>query len=148
MRILLRHFSCHNLTRRTINADDIPIAEISAVAGLGPVERFPAFNCVEHCQEDTSGIGYGLCYELMIILLAQSERHIRLFRNGRNQALRIPRDFELEGDEAIIRKEGDRLIVEPIRKGRLLALLASLDPLDEPFPDVDEDRPPLGDVAL
>ncbi len=80
--------------------------------------------------------------------MATSERHVRLFRNGRNQALRIPREFELEGEEALIRKEGDRLIVEPIRKGRLLALLASLEPLDEPFPDVDEDLPPLDDVAL
>lgn len=66
-----------------------------------------------------------------------SERHVRLFRNGRNQALRIPREFELEGDEAIIRKEGDRLIVEPVRKGGLIALLATLQPLDEPFPDID-----------
>ncbi len=71
-----------------------------------------------------------------------------MFRNGRNQALRIPREFELEGDEAIIRKEGDRLIVEPIRKGRLLALLTTLEPLDEPFPDVDEDLPVADDVGL
>jgi antitoxin VapB len=77
-----------------------------------------------------------------------SERLVRLFRNGRNQALRIPREFELEGEEAIIHKEGDRLIVEPIRKGRLLALLASLDPLTEPFPDIDDDLPPLDDVQL
>ncbi len=76
------------------------------------------------------------------------ERHVRLFRNGRNQALRIPREFELEGEEAIIRKEGDRLIVEPVRKGKLLALLATLDPLTEPFPDIDEDLPPLDDVQL
>jgi antitoxin VapB len=80
--------------------------------------------------------------------MAQPERHVRLFRNGRNQALRIPREFELEGEEAILRKEGDRLIVEPVRKGRLLALLATLEPLDEPFPDVDEDLPPLDDVTL
>ncbi len=80
--------------------------------------------------------------------MTQSERHVRLFRNGRNQALRIPREFELEGNEAIIRKEGDRLIVEPIRKGRLLALLSTLDALDESFPDVEEDLPPLDDVAL
>jgi tRNA(fMet)-specific endonuclease VapC len=33
-----------------------------------------------------------------------------LFRNGRNQAIRIPREFELPGDEAIIRKEGARLV--------------------------------------
>ncbi len=77
--------------------------------------------------------------------MATPERHVRLFRNGRNQALRIPREFELEGDEAIIRKEGDRLIVEPVRKGRLLALLDKLDSIEEPFPDVDEDLPPLDD---
>lgn len=76
------------------------------------------------------------------------ERHVRLFRNGRNQALRIPREFELEGDEALVRKEGDRLIVEPVRKGRLLTLLAGLEPLGEALPDVDEDLPPLDDVAL
>ena len=79
----------------------------------------------------------------------QSERHVRLFRNGRNQAIRIPREFELEGDEAIIHKEeGDRLIVEPVRKGRLLALLATLEPLDETFPDMDEALLPLDDVEL
>ena len=80
--------------------------------------------------------------------MSNPERHVRLFRNGRNQALRIPREFELEGDEALIHKEGDRLIVEPIRKGRLLALLASLSPLTEPFPDIDDDLPPLDDVQL
>ena len=78
----------------------------------------------------------------------QSERHVRLFRNGRNQALRIPREFELEGDEAIIHKEGDRLIVEPVRKGKLLALLATLEPIEETFPDVDETLLPLDDVEL
>ena len=80
--------------------------------------------------------------------MSTSERHLRLFRNGRNQALRIPREFELEGEEAIIHKEGDRLIVEPIRKGKLLALLASLDSLTEPFPDIDDDLPPLDDVQI
>ncbi len=45
----------------------------------------------------------------------QLVRHVRLFRNGRNQAVRIPRDFEIDGNEAIIRKEGNRLIFEPGR---------------------------------
>jgi antitoxin VapB len=78
----------------------------------------------------------------------EAERHVRLFRNGRNQALRIPREFELEGDEAILRKDGDRLIVEPIRKGRLLALLATLPELEEDFPNLDESLRPLDDVEL
>jgi antitoxin VapB len=81
-------------------------------------------------------------------MTTDAERHVRLFRNGRNQALRIPREFEIEGDEAILRKEGDRLIVEPVRKGRLLALLNSLEPLDEPFPDVDEDLPAHDEIGL
>lgn len=80
--------------------------------------------------------------------MTTAERHVRLFRNGRNQALRIPREFELAGDEAILRKEGDRLIIEPVRKGRLLALLASMEPLTDPFPDVDDDLAPLEDAGL
>jgi antitoxin VapB len=80
--------------------------------------------------------------------MKEAERRVRLFRNGRNQALRIPRELELEGEEAILRKEGDRLVVEPVRKGRLLALLATLEPLDETLPDVDEDLAPLDDEEL
>ena len=40
------------------------------------------------------------------------ERHVKLFRNGRNQAVRIPREFEPPGEDAIVRREGARLIVE------------------------------------
>ena len=80
--------------------------------------------------------------------LPSSERRVRLFRNGRNQAVRIPRDFELEGDEAILRKDGDQLILQPVETGRLLAVLARLKPLQEEFPDIDEGLPPLDDVAL
>ena len=48
-------------------------------------------------------------------------RHARLFRNGRNQALRIPREFELEADEVIIYREDDRLVVEPVPRAPTLA---------------------------
>lgn len=68
-------------------------------------------------------------------------RHVRLFRNGRNQALRIPREFELPGEDAIIHKEGDRLIVEAAPPQNLLALLDRLRMLDEDFPLI-EDQPP------
>jgi len=63
------------------------------------------------------------------------QRHVRLFRNGLNQALRIPREFELEGNEAIIRKDGGRLIIEPVPKNSLLELLATWKPMDEDFPE-------------
>lgn len=76
------------------------------------------------------------------------ERHVKLFRNGRNQALRIPKELELEGNEAIIRKEGNMLIIEPVRKTHLLALLDSWNTLEEEFPDVDEGLPPADDISL
>lgn len=69
---------------------------------------------------------------------AVTERHASLFRNGRNQAVRIPREFELEGTEVLIRKEGDRLILTPLRKNRLLNLLASWTPLEEDLPEVED----------
>lgn len=70
-----------------------------------------------------------------------AERHVRLFKNGRNQALRIPREFELPGNEAILHKEGDRLIIEPVQHRSLRALLATWAPLEEDFPKI-EDLPP------
>ena len=66
------------------------------------------------------------------------ERHVKLFKNGRNQAVRIPREFELPGNEAIMRKDGDRLIIEPAQPTSLLAVLARLAPLDETFPPIAE----------
>jgi antitoxin VapB len=65
-----------------------------------------------------------------------AERHVKLFKNGRNQAVRIPREFELPGEDAVMRKEGDRLIIEPAPPKSLLAVLATLPPLDEAFPPI------------
>ncbi|MQC17638.1 MAG: AbrB/MazE/SpoVT family DNA-binding domain-containing protein [Chloroflexi bacterium] len=68
-------------------------------------------------------------------------RRVRLFRNGRNQAIRIPRDMELPGDEAVIYQQDGRLIIEPVTPASLLALLATWEPIDEEFPEI-EDSPP------
>lgn len=70
-----------------------------------------------------------------------AERRVRLFKNGRSQAVRIPREFELPGKEAIMRKEGERLIIEPAQPKSLLALLATLEPLDEEMPQIDDHLP-------
>ncbi|MBS0642164.1 MAG: AbrB/MazE/SpoVT family DNA-binding domain-containing protein [Proteobacteria bacterium] len=70
-----------------------------------------------------------------------AERHVKLFRNGRNQAVRIPREFELPGEDAVMRKEGDRLIIEPAPAHSLLSLLATLEPLDDAFPEIVDPAP-------
>ena len=72
-----------------------------------------------------------------------TERRARLFRNGRNQAVRIPREFELPGQEVVIRKDGARLILEPVKKFNNIAeLLASWETIeDEEFPEIED--PPV-----
>ncbi|MBA4035186.1 MAG: AbrB/MazE/SpoVT family DNA-binding domain-containing protein [Bradyrhizobium sp.] len=73
-------------------------------------------------------------------------RHVRLFRNGRNQAVRIPVEFELPGNEAIIHREGERLVIEPIRKRGLVALLKTMKPIEPGIPEIDDAVPKPEDV--
>lgn len=74
----------------------------------------------------------------------RTTRRVHLFRNGRNQAVRIPREFELPGEEAILHKESTgRLILEPVRPMNLRQILDSWTPLEEKdsLPEI-EDRVP------
>ena len=84
-------------------------------------------------------------------------RAVKLFRNGANQAVRIPKEFELPGVDALIHREGNRLIIElakpKLEKGSAAALLAVLDelaklgPCEDDFPDIgDEGLLPLDDI--
>jgi len=73
-------------------------------------------------------------------------REVKLFRNNRSQAVRIPVEFELPGDRVLIHREGNKLIIEPVsRPTNLVELLAQwrqeppLSPEDQ-FPDI-EDMP-------
>lgn len=72
-------------------------------------------------------------------------RTASLFRNGRSQAVRIPKEFEFEGDEVLIsRDDTGKLTIEPVRKKpTLLEVLATLEPLPEEdwMPEID-DYPP------
>lgn len=70
------------------------------------------------------------------------ERHVRLFRNGRNRAVRIPKELDVFGDVLAIRREGDHLVLAPIRKQESLAeLLDRLEALDEDWPELDDPPP-------
>lgn len=84
-------------------------------------------------------------------------RPVKLFRNGANQAVRIPKEFELPGVDALIHREGNKLIIEPASltpaKGTAAALMAALDematlgPCEDEFPDIgDEGLLPLDDI--
>lgn len=82
-----------------------------------------------------------------------SVRRASLFRNGRSQAVRIPKEFEFEGDEVLIsRDDAGKLTIESVKKRpTLLEVLATLEPLpaEDRFPDIDDsDLLPLDDVTL
>ena len=70
------------------------------------------------------------------------QRHVKLFRNGRNQAVRIPVEFELPGSEAIMHRDGERLVIEPVRKRGLIALLKSMQPVKDSLPEMTDIVPP------
>lgn len=69
-------------------------------------------------------------------------KEAKLFRNNRSQAVRIPVEFELPGDRVLIRREGDKLIIEPVKAPtNIVELLAAwkkeppLEPEDQ-FPAI------------
>ena len=71
--------------------------------------------------------------------MARSEpiasREAKLFRNNKNQAVRIPADFELPGTSVMIHRDGERLILEPLGT-------------DDEFPDVDDTLLPAKAIDL
>lgn len=79
--------------------------------------------------------------------MATPSRRARLFRNGRNQAVRIPREFEMAADEVILYREDHRLVIEPVERVPTLAeVLSGLAPIDEEFPSIDD--PPAQPESL
>lgn len=71
-------------------------------------------------------------------------RTASIFRNGRNQAIRIPVGFELPGTEVTIEQEGDALIIRPkTTQPMTFAELFSTWENEPDFPDVDDSDLPL-----
>jgi antitoxin VapB len=73
---------------------------------------------------------------------------VRLTHNGPNQVLNIPPEFELSTDEVVVRKVGESLIIEPVNRLSLLALLATFTEDEDEFPDIDKALIPLDDIHI
>ncbi|MEM8643139.1 MAG: AbrB/MazE/SpoVT family DNA-binding domain-containing protein [Cyanobacteria bacterium P01_G01_bin.54] len=74
--------------------------------------------------------------------------NLSLTTTDNHQVLTIPREFSFATTEVRLRKEGEKLIIEPIQSTSLLALLTTLEDISEDFPNVDEGLLPLDDVIL
>jgi antitoxin VapB len=42
----------------------------------------------------------------------------KLFQHGGSQAVRLPKAFRFEGSEVTVRREGDAVILEPVKRAR------------------------------
>jgi antitoxin VapB len=66
----------------------------------------------------------------------------RLFRNGRSQAVRLPREFRFEGERVRVRRVGHGVLVEPMFTD-VVQWFAALDEFGpEPFMADGRDQPP------
>jgi antitoxin VapB len=67
-----------------------------------------------------------------------SPRTAKLFSHGGSQAVRLPKEFRFEGSEVRIRREGDKVILEPLKRD-WAALWSELDLIQaeagEPLPE-------------
>jgi antitoxin VapB len=74
-----------------------------------------------------------------------AQKTAKLFTHGGSQAVRLPKEFRFDGGEVRIRREGDKVILEPVERD-WAAFWVELDRLadaaGEPFPD------PPGDLPL
>lgn len=56
----------------------------------------------------------------------------KLFMNGKSQAVRLPKEFRFEGDEVVIKRVGDAVMLFP-KRYRASVLEKALDDLDRDF---------------
>jgi antitoxin VapB len=76
------------------------------------------------------------------------EHIIELSHDDGCQALTIPQEFTLSSNQVYLRKDGDRLVIEPVQRQSLLALLKTLPHIATEFPNIDSDLLPLDEIQL
>ena len=65
-----------------------------------------------------------------------------IFRSGNSQAVRIPKEFQMQGDEVEIQRQGEVLVLRPRRKS-WKALVQSLEKFTEDFMENGREQPRL-----
>ncbi len=66
----------------------------------------------------------------------------KLFKNGRSQAVRLPKEFRMPGKEVRVYKEGSRVVLEPMET-TWDAMIESLEEFPDDFMEDGRDQPPV-----
>ncbi|ASW05343.1 MULTISPECIES: type II toxin-antitoxin system VapB family antitoxin [unclassified Rhizobium] len=64
----------------------------------------------------------------------------KIFWSGRSQAVRLPKEFRIDGEEVRIRRQGKAIILEPIAEDWDW-LEAITGPIDQDFAEAAEEEP-------
>lgn len=75
-----------------------------------------------------------------------TSRAIRIVRLGDRQTIQLPPEFELDVDEVVLCREGENIIMRPLKSLSLLEYLDTLEPLEEDFPEIED--LPIDDVDI
>jgi antitoxin VapB len=73
----------------------------------------------------------------------------KIFKHGRSQAVRLPKEFRLPGKEVRVRRVGNAVLLEPIGRGRdretIRAIFAEIDRLGgkDFLPEGRPEQPPM-----
>lgn len=69
-------------------------------------------------------------------------KNSKLFMSGNSQAVRIPREFQMEGDEVEIQRRGNTLVIRP-KKQTWQLLTGSLAMFTDDFMEEGRQQPPI-----
>lgn len=75
-------------------------------------------------------------------LAMAARKKTKIFMSGNSQAVRIPREFQLEGDEVEIQRRGNTLVIRP-KKQTWQLLLDSLPLFTDDFMEGGRQQPPV-----
>ena len=72
----------------------------------------------------------------------------KVFKNGRSQAIRIPKEYRVDSDEVYIEKVGDTLIIRPKKEDKWDNFFEQLKEVDTKDFMKDREQPPVQDREL
>ena len=72
----------------------------------------------------------------------------KVFKNGRSQAIRIPKEYRVDSDEVYIEKVGDSLVIRPKKKDKWESFFDKLKEVDTKDFMKDREQLPIQDREL
>ena len=72
----------------------------------------------------------------------------KVFKNGRSQAIRIPKEYRVDSDEVYIEKVGDSLVIRPKKKDKWESFFDKLKEVDTKDFMKDREQLPIQDREI